>query len=142
MTDMERIEAPFTDEQVLALNRSQRNGMLHGFTCCSPESVKECTRAGKVVDGYYVSGTTNGTLQATRDGWVCPCGKMPLQEWAYAFMLEDNTGLNSREFRFEYKTYHIFVKAYSRAKATEEFKAAHGNDLVEGVDYTVTPIKQ
>ncbi len=94
-----------------------------------------------MVDGYYVPGTSEGLLTATRDGWVCPCGKMPLQKWAYAFMLEDNTGLNKREFRFEYKTHHIFIKAYSKAKATKEFKSAHGQELVEDIDYKVTTIK-
>ena len=32
---MERIDAPWTDEQVAALNRFQRNGRFHPFTCGS-----------------------------------------------------------------------------------------------------------
>lgn len=91
MTEIEKIFAPFTDEQVEALNKSQQNGMFHGFTCCSPEDIKECTRAGEIVDGHYVPGTSEGLLTATNEGWVCPCGKMPLQKWAFAFMAEDNT---------------------------------------------------
>ena len=63
------ITAPWTSEQVDALNRFQRSMMFHPFTC----------------------GTTHGnadrTLFATRNGWRCPhCDYQ--QDWAHAFMFE------------------------------------------------------
>ena len=84
---MEKINAPFTDEQVKNLNDYQTKGRFHPFTCCSPESIPECTRAGKEVDGEYVKGTSEGLLVASNEGWVCPCGKYK-QNWAHAFMAE------------------------------------------------------
>lgn len=70
------IKAPFTDEQVKALNEYQTKGRFHPFTCCSPESVTECLR---------IKGTAEGLLTATNDGWICPCGKYK-QDWAHEFM--------------------------------------------------------
>ena len=31
---------------------------------------------------------SEGLLKATTEGWVCPCGKRPIQKWAHAFMAE------------------------------------------------------
>lgn len=63
------ITAPWTTEQVDALNRFQRSGMFHPFTC----------GAGH---GGHVE------LFATVDGWVCPhCAYR--QDWAHAFMAEE-----------------------------------------------------
>jgi hypothetical protein len=47
-----RVEAPWNEEQVNALNAYQRNGRFHPFTCPhAHESDRE--------------------LIATRDGWIC-----------------------------------------------------------------------
>ena len=73
-----KITAPFTDEQVDALNKYQQSGLFHPFTCCSPEKIKECTRA---------SGESEGLLIATNEGWICPCGKYK-QDWAHSFMTD------------------------------------------------------
>ena len=75
---MEKIKAPFTDEQVKKLNKFQNNGKWHPFTCCSPSNVKECLRK---------KGGNEGLLIATNEGWVCPCGKEK-QDWAWDFMAE------------------------------------------------------
>lgn len=64
----ERIEAPFTDEQVDALNRWQETWSVHPFTCASDH------------EGERV-------LVAHREGWRCPtCGNA--QNWAHSMMLE------------------------------------------------------
>jgi hypothetical protein len=59
------IKAPWTDEQVAALNRWQQAGFVHPFTCYDGDD-----------------------LVATRDGWVCPhCNYK--QDWAHAFMFRE-----------------------------------------------------
>ncbi|MEU7066925.1 hypothetical protein [Streptomyces sp. NPDC046161] len=66
MTD--HITAPWSPEQVDALNRFQQTGGMHPFTC------------GRDHD-------THRTLVATPAGWTCPgpgCGYT--QNWAHAFM--------------------------------------------------------
>lgn len=71
------IRAPFTQEQVDQINRSQSGGM-HPFTCCSPEEIQGCTRA---------SGETQGILSCGTEGLVCPCGEYR-QEWVHRRMTE------------------------------------------------------
>ena len=65
--------APWTQEQVDALNRWQGCGWVHPFTC------------GKNDHGYLNS---QRTLVATKNGWVCPnCDYT--QDWAHDFMFEE-----------------------------------------------------
>lgn len=74
MTDARTIHAPFTPEQVEALNRWQRNPLLHPYTCGK--------RTGHPWDpeGDY------GVLVATEAGWICRhCDYT--QDWALAMML-------------------------------------------------------
>lgn len=71
----DRVTAPFTNEQVDALNKWQRLGYVHPFTCCSHETCKK--------HEYAV-----GTLTATTEGWVCPCGKYT-QDWAHSYMADE-----------------------------------------------------
>lgn len=66
---MDRIEAPFTDEQVDALNAFQKACQFHPFTCPGDHIVCEQHRE----------------LIATNDGWVCHCGDYR-QSWAHEFM--------------------------------------------------------
>lgn len=69
-----KITAPFTAEQVDALNRWQHYGFSHEFTCPNDVSHDE---AGRI-------------LVATTSGWHCPwCGYT--QNWAHDFMLEKQT---------------------------------------------------
>lgn len=77
---MEKITAPFTEEQVKRLNEFQESGM-HEFTCCSPPHIAECTRKTK---------ESEGILTATTEGWICPCKKYA-QDWAPPFMAEKTT---------------------------------------------------
>jgi hypothetical protein len=59
------IYAPWTEEQVKALNRWQEAGYVHPFTCWEGDD-----------------------LVATTGGWVCPkCSYQ--QNWAHSFMLEE-----------------------------------------------------
>lgn len=83
--EIAQIKAPFTDEQVKALNEFQHHGRVHPFTCCSPEEISECLRAKP--RGTMDYATSEGMLIATNDGWVCPCGKYT-QEWAHEFMTQ------------------------------------------------------
>lgn len=71
--DNNTITAPFTEEQVERLNKYQNEGRFHPFTCCSHDGCKRGEREDE------------GILIATKDGWVCPCGKYK-QNWAHDFM--------------------------------------------------------
>ena len=66
------IKAPFTPEQVEALNHWQHSGKIHPFTC-----------GGNRTDELHLDG--QGVLVATREGWVCPYCDYK-QDWAHDFM--------------------------------------------------------
>lgn len=78
---MERIDAPFTDEQVTQLNKYQKSGGFHPFTC--DRKAKECEVRTEPKDW-----SKDGVLLATTDGWTCPCGKYK-QNWAHQFMADE-----------------------------------------------------
>lgn len=61
----EQIDAPWTDDQVAALNDFQSSNVVHPFT----------SGGGK-------------TLIATRDGWVEEEGGPVVQTWAYSLMAD------------------------------------------------------
>lgn len=73
------IQAPFTDDQVEKLKKYQENGIMHPFTCCSPENISDCQRK---------NGTSDGHLIPSNEGWICPCGQYK-QNWCYDLMLKD-----------------------------------------------------
>ncbi len=73
---MEKINKPFSDEQVSNINKFQHEGSFHPFTCCSAGSTEKCERR---------NGTGEGLLKATNDGFVCPCGEYK-QDWCHDFM--------------------------------------------------------
>ena len=66
-----QIKAPFTPEQVLALNRWQNAGYIHEFTCANRGD-------GKHGDG-------NGVLIATVRGWICQFCDYE-QDWCHEVM--------------------------------------------------------
>lgn len=69
MDDHPRItKAPWTAEEVAALNCFQKIAPWHPFTC----------------DG--LSGECRAVLYATQDGWRC-CRCSYLQDWAWEFMI-------------------------------------------------------
>jgi len=75
-----RITAPFTDEQVAALNSYQMDGRFHPFTCggSRDDAAHEAARAEHGLP-------EPGILVARREGWTCPgCGYT--QSWAHAAM--------------------------------------------------------
>lgn len=80
MTD--KIEAPFTPEQVRHLNAWQ-HGPYHPFTCGS----------GDRMDARHVAYQAEhpdedfGQLIATAEGWICPVCSYR-QQWAHGFMGE------------------------------------------------------
>lgn len=65
--DYDFVRAPWSSDQVDALNRFQRRGDVHEFTC--PED----------------HGGADRTLVATKTGWICPhCAYV--QDWAHKAM--------------------------------------------------------
>lgn len=76
-----KLDAPFTREQMDALNRWQRCGWVHPFTCVHRNDAAHHAYATAHGQGDH------GILVATRAGWVCPvCGYE--QAWAHDFMLQ------------------------------------------------------
>lgn len=65
-----KIEAPWTDQQVKALNKYQTCEYNHPFTCGN-------------------EGCNHVTLIAITDGWICPKCKKWVQTWAWDFMTTD-----------------------------------------------------
>lgn len=75
-----KIRAPFTPEQVLALQAWQHGGGFHPFTCADRDD-------HPIVDG------DKGILIPTVNGWICPfCDYR--QNWAHAFMCKPATNDN------------------------------------------------
>lgn len=74
----EHIIAPFSDEQVEALNKYQREAPFHPFTCANRGDGNHVEHAGH---------SDLGMLTATNEGWVCSdCDYTQL--WAHAFMAQ------------------------------------------------------
>jgi hypothetical protein len=72
----DQIRAPWTPEQVAALNQFQREGGMHPFTC---------------VDQGGPWHARNVPLEATASGWECPSLHCHYrQDWAHAFMADPN----------------------------------------------------
>jgi len=66
---MDKIRPPWNPKTVDALNRFQRIGTVHPFTC------------GNEHEG-------DRDLVATKDGWICPnCDYT--QDWAHEFMADE-----------------------------------------------------
>jgi hypothetical protein len=72
LTMAETIKAPWTPEQVTALNEFQESEFVHPFTC-----------GGNNRDEKHLDG--EGVLVATIYGWVCPFCDYE-QDWAHEFM--------------------------------------------------------
>ncbi|MFZ3592279.1 hypothetical protein [Streptomyces sp. BH104] len=67
----ETIRAPWTSEQVDALNGFQQTGGMHPFTCGTEHHVQ------------------SPVLDATHSGWICPDPSCDYtQDWAHAFMAD------------------------------------------------------
>lgn len=68
------LRAPWTAEQVEALNRYQTEGWMHPFTCGNPARTNDNHPHG-------------GNLVATQSGWICEdCDYT--QDWAHEFMFQ------------------------------------------------------
>lgn len=89
---MDNITAPFTPEQVKALNEYQQLSFVPAFSCCGTTTNGETCKRNE---------TNNfGTLIATEQGWVCPCGKYT-QNWAHAIMAEPEKVKEAWEKKFK-----------------------------------------
>lgn len=72
MNDKQNItKAPFTDNQVVEINKRQSLNSLHPYTCCSPEYIGNCERR---------KGLSEGVLIASNHSLICPCGEYK-QDW-------------------------------------------------------------
>ena len=87
-----RKEAPFTEEEVKAINQWQTAGKFHPFTCCgqpytlTAEDVGTHTEYIGMVELHRDERCPDyGELVATTSGLVCPCGKYT-QDWVHDFM--------------------------------------------------------
>lgn len=93
---LEKLQAPFTSEQVLALNAYQTGTdfghKMPPFTC------------GNRGDGQHgEEGGDKGILIATEHGWVCPCCEYT-QDWAHSFMVSSRTSHISHFFELPIST--------------------------------------
>jgi len=80
---MAMLVAPWTDEQVEALNQFQASRRMHPFTCGSGNR----TDAAQV-EAVAQHGMNDAVLLvATNDGWVCQACDYT-QTWAHGFMVE------------------------------------------------------
>jgi len=71
------VQAPWTEEQVAALERWQASGVVHPFTCVNRGDGKHSNEGGDL-----------GILTPTPTGWICrSCDYR--QDWAHDFMLLD-----------------------------------------------------
>ena len=74
-------QAPWTPEQVEALNKWQREGPFHPFTCGGDR--------GDEAHRKYAEQNNDpdfGLLVATPEGWKCPVCDYK-QDWAHDFMM-------------------------------------------------------
>lgn len=70
---MNKVEAPFTPDQVASLNAYQVAGIMHPFTC----------------GGGQARGHNGIRLIAAEDGWHCASDTCDYrQDWAHAFMAD------------------------------------------------------
>lgn len=74
------IEVPWDTETVVALNKSQNSPNLHPFTCPNRSN------------NHGWIGMDNGTLFATKTGWICAFCDYT-QDWAYTIMAEEQPGV-------------------------------------------------
>ena len=83
---MERIDAPFNQEQIKNLNNYQQKGYFHPFTGpgLNPETGEPELHYGE----RGLCPDAECLLIATTKGFVCPCGKFT-QTWAYKFMTKN-----------------------------------------------------
>jgi hypothetical protein len=73
------IHAPFSEAEVVALNRFQNSGAFHPFTCPNRSDTP-----------HRWDGFDKGILVATTAGWTCAdCDYQ--QDWAFAFMAGPST---------------------------------------------------
>lgn len=84
MSELETIEAPWTDEQIEGLNHFQQAGYFHPFTCGNRDSNTHPWRDGE---------PDFGLLVATKDGWICRDCEYK-QYWAYSLMLDEENSRN------------------------------------------------
>ena len=79
---MNKIQAPFSDEQIKNLNKFQDLGQMHPFTCGGNRTDDAHKKYAEIHGGDY------GQLIATKEGWICPVCDYK-QNWAHDFMAQD-----------------------------------------------------
>lgn len=96
----EKIQAPFTDDQVKSLNEYQRSRVFHPFTCpkehlswfAGAKAVAEQTVIEDELGDealVHLVHATHIRLAATNEGWFCPGDLCDYtQDWAWAGMAD------------------------------------------------------
>jgi len=87
---MEQIKAPFTKDQVTALNSYQVSDQMPPFTCGGDKDGDRHNEAHKEYAERL--SVKSGTLIATEEGWRCPVCTYT-QDWAHDFMVKIGTDL-------------------------------------------------
>jgi hypothetical protein len=83
---MSKITAPWTLQQVDALNGYQRAGRFHPFTCGGDRG-----DYNHVLYSVQHGESETGLLVATTQGWICPACSYT-QNWAHEFMARISPG--------------------------------------------------
>lgn len=73
------LKALWTDEQVENLNKYQKAGAFHPFTC-----------GNNGMPGYHAG---QSDLVATKAGWICPLCDYT-QDWAHEFMFTEEARIS------------------------------------------------
>jgi len=79
MSALTIVQAPFTAEQVVTINKFQESGVAHPFTCGKRDQATHLWEHGDF-----------GILRATEDGLVCDYCEYT-QSWVYDFMMDPDT---------------------------------------------------
>ena len=77
-------KAPWTEDQVAALQSHQENPRVHPYTCTQRDLPGHKEYAQK--NGQY----DHGMLVPTPNGWVCPVCSYT-QNWAFMFTLDGSS---------------------------------------------------
>lgn len=108
---LDLIHSPWSPLQVATLNRCQRSGLMHPFTCASAHPLHQ-------------------TLIAETDGWHCPDETCDYrQDWAHSFMADPDavTAL------IETDPLRRRQAADEHSRLSQELELEHPTTLAEGV---------
>jgi hypothetical protein len=90
----------YTEEELKKINDFQNMGLVHPYTCCGgDDTTPDCLRRK--------NGPTEGTLIATNDGWICPCGQYTQELNTSIEGIDKMTEMYKEVFPFLFETKNI-----------------------------------